>query len=294
MLFTLKNDVLQVTVNCLGAEIMSICDKSGCEYLWQGDSRYWSQRAPILFPFIGRLTNGRYTYHGKEYSMGLHGFAASQEFELKEQTDNSVSLLLSNTADTLASYPFSFTLQITYALTATTLSITFKVHNSGKQIMPFAIGGHPGFRIPLESGESLEDYSLAFSQSCTPDRIGFSPYAFLQGADLPFPLPDGKTLALHHSMFAKDSLILKNMDRQVTLCSSKTMRSITISYPDMPYLGIWKSPEIEAGFLCVEPWSSLPSRQSIVEEFSCKSDLIQLGSEKTYENTWSISINNIF
>ena len=58
----------------------------------------------------------------------------------------------------------------------------------------------------------------------------------------------------------------------------------------MPYLGMWHVPNTDAPYLCIEPWSSLPARQNVVEDFACKSDLIQLGPGKTYINTWSITI----
>jgi galactose mutarotase-like enzyme len=60
MLFTLKNEKLRLTVESLGAEMRSLQTADGTEYLWQGDSRYWGDRAPNLFPFVGRLTNNSY------------------------------------------------------------------------------------------------------------------------------------------------------------------------------------------------------------------------------------------
>ena len=80
------------------------------------------------------------------------------------------------------------------------------------------------------------------------------------------------------------------MARRVTLCSAKTNRSVTVTYPQMPYLGIWHMPHTDAPYVCIEPWASLPSRQDVVEELSCKSDLIHLAPGAKYENQWSITI----
>ena len=49
-------------------------------------------------------------------------------------------------------------------------------------------------------------------------------------------------------------------------------------------------PHTDAPYVCIEPWSSLPSRQDVVEELSGKSDLIHLAPGAEYENTWSIAI----
>ena len=49
-------------------------------------------------------------------------------------------------------------------------------------------------------------------------------------------------------------------------------------------------PHTDAPYVCIEPWASLPSRQDVVEELSCKSDLIHIAPGAEYENTWSIAI----
>jgi len=58
----------------------------------------------------------------------------------------------------------------------------------------------------------------------------------------------------------------------------------------MPYLGIWHMPKLEAPYVCLEPWSSLPSRQDVIEDFSKKEDMLRLKPHKTYTNTWSITL----
>ena len=61
MIYTLENDSLKVQVNSHGGELWSIQTKDGAEYLWQGDETYWKDRALNLFPYIARLTEGKYT-----------------------------------------------------------------------------------------------------------------------------------------------------------------------------------------------------------------------------------------
>ena len=289
MLLTIENEHLCLTVDTLGAQMMSL-RQGDIEYLWQGDPQYWSDRAPMLFPFIGRLTDNSYRFRGKTYRMGIHGFAAASEFSPLEQSREHLVLSLRSSAATLEQYPFDFSLEISYALKGHTLEITYRVRNPGSETMPFGIGGHPGFRVPLEAGARFEDYLLEFSQSCQPDRVGFTPAVFLSGRDEAYPLEDGKRLHLRHGLFDQDAVILKNMSREVTLRCPASSHAVTVSYPQMPYLGIWHWPKTDASYVCIEPWSSLPARQDVVEEFSCKSDLVQLEPGKTYENRWFITI----
>lgn len=289
MICSIHNSYLTLSVDTLGAQMMSILSSDGCEYLWQGDAAYWQDRAPVLFPMIGRLYGEKYCIHGKQYSMGIHGFAAGLEFAVAEHSGHRLVLRLTDSPETLKQYPFPFVLEITYVLTGSTVEVTFRVQNTGSQTMSFGIGGHPGFRVPLEEGEHFEDYTLAFSRSCRPDRMLFNEQILVSGQTEPFRLENDCFLPLDHKLFDNDAIILQNTDRQLTLCS-KGKRSITLAFPHMPYVGIWHWPKTDAPYVCIEPWSSLPGRQELVEDLSCRSDLIHLTPGNRYCNTWSITI----
>lgn len=54
MLYSIKNEFMQVTVSDVGAELQSVKKASdGTEYLWQGDKRYWGSRALNPVPLCG-------------------------------------------------------------------------------------------------------------------------------------------------------------------------------------------------------------------------------------------------
>ena len=54
----LKNDKISAAFKTMGAELSSLKDAEGTEYLWQGNPDYWSGQAPVLFPIVGCLRNG--------------------------------------------------------------------------------------------------------------------------------------------------------------------------------------------------------------------------------------------
>ena len=286
----LQNENLTLRVDPLGAQMMELRSRHGTQFLWNGDKTYWADRAPVLFPYVARLTNGSYTLYGERYSMDIHGFAKDSVFSVEEQSTNSVTLCLHDSPETLRQYPFHFTFRVRYELRGWTVAVTYSVRNEDESEMMFGIGGHPGFRVPLAEGTHFEDYALRFSQPCQPDRVGFTEARFLNGHDTPYPLEDFTTIRLRHDLFDEDAIVLKNMARRVTLCSAKTSRAVTVDYQQMPYLGIWHMPHTDAPYVCIEPWASLPSRQDVVEELSCKSDLMHLAPGAAYENTWSIAI----
>ena len=291
MELTISNGCLTLTVDTLGAQMRSLRSEDNTEYLWQGDSQYWGDRAPNLFPFIGRLYKGMCRYEGETYSMRIHGFAAISEFTPVLQEEDRLVLELRDNEKTYEMYPVHFLYRISYELQDNVLIISNFAQNMDRKVMSFAVGGHPGFRVPIAEGESFEDYSLTFTNACNPDRIGFTdPDVLVSGVNKPMKLENGRTIRLNHAVFDDDAIIMQNMDREITLHSEKSDRSVTVSYPDFPYLGLWHMPHMDAPYVCIEPWTSLPGRQDILEELTQRSDLIHLYPGAVYENNWTVTI----
>lgn len=291
MTVKIQNDKLIVVVDGFGAQLLELNSTRGTKYLWNGDTRYWADRAPVLFPFVGRLAKKKYTLDGKVYEMDIHGFASKSEFVVDRQTSDSATLKLTDNDQTYKQYPRHFELLITYSLAGNTLETSCRLINRDEKVLHFGIGGHPGFNVPFREGTAFEDYYLRFDEPCLPDRVGFTDECFLSGTDKPYPLTEGRSIALRHSLFDDDAVVLKNMARSVSLCSDKVNASVTVTYPQMPYLGIWHWPKTDAPYICIEPWTSLPARQDVIENFACKSDMLHLPPGEIYENTWFITID---
>ncbi len=289
MLHTIQNDHLTVRAQTTGAELYSIC-LDGTEYLWQGDAAYWSDRSPTIFPYVARLTDEKYTYRGKTYSMPIHGFAPKAEFTLDSQTDTSMTFLLKSSEETLQQYPFQFRFYVTYAISGTTLTIRFRVENDDEKAMHFGLGTHPGINIPLEQGLSFTDYRLRFDPPCQPMRIGFTPDCFPNGNDKPYALQNGCELPLHHDLFDDDAIALREMSHTVTLESPKGTHGVTVHSPDQPIFGLWHMPKTDAPYVCLEAWSSLPSRKGMIEDLETQPDLIKLDAGKTYETAITLTL----
>lgn len=288
--YQISNRYIQAVLSDTGAELRSV-KKDGGEYLWNGDAAYWPESSPILFPYVGRFTNGKYLLDGKELEMGIHGFARKLPFAVVYQEEDSITFELRDNEETFRMYPYHFILQISYELQENEIIITYRVSNGSKDTMYFGIGGHPGFRVPLDEGLSFSDYYLEFGGISRPDRVGHTPACFLSGENKEFPLEEGRIIRLEHTMFDDDAIVLQNMADEVTLKSDKGSRQVRVSYPDMPYLGLWHAPRTEAPYICIEPWTSLPSRQDVVEEFRYKNDLIRLTPGEQYVNVWSIAVD---
>lgn len=289
MLYTIANDKITVSVSDMGAELQSIRTADGTEFLWQGDPTYWSGRAYNLFPICGRLTQGKYTYNGKEYEMNLHGFARKTQYSLLSQSSDSIAFRLTQSEKSLAMYPFDFELTITYTLKGSGVETAFSVRNTDSKELIFAVGGHPGFNIPFaDDGTVFEDYFLEFDCVKPVKAITMSPTCYTTRDEQPFPLKDGKILPLRHNLFDNDAIVLADMCRAVTIKNTKNGRFVRMEYPDMSYLGIWHAPKTEAPYVCVEPWGSVPAYDGEIDALETKRDMQHLAPGAVYTNRFTI------
>ena len=108
----IKNDQLTLEISSLGAELQSIKDANGNEYLWDGDEKYWNRHSPILFPIVCGLWKDTYRIDGKEYTLTRHGFARDTEFKLVGKTADRLTFALIDNEETLKNYPYHFNLAI--------------------------------------------------------------------------------------------------------------------------------------------------------------------------------------
>ena len=291
MIYSIENKILKATVDTSGAQLQSVYSKATeTEYLWQGDPAYWAGRAYNLFPTIGRMYKNTYTYDGNEYSLRCHGIARYRAFQLTDRTATKLTFRLTEDEDSLKEYPFKFEFFIRYELKEATLEISFIVKNTDEKELIFALGGHPGFNVPFGNG-AFEDYYLEFSEKTKVLFHTLSESKFMTGEKLPLPLTEGVRLPLRHELFDNDAAILGNTCREISLKSKADPRYITVKYPDFRYLGVWHTPETDAPFVCIEPWSALPATDGVITDLSAKEDMTRLAPGKTYKTLWSIEIH---
>ncbi len=285
--YQIENEHMRVRVSTLGAELRSILGTNGVEYLWQSDPAYWTGRSPILFPFVGRFPASGYTIDGQPNQMKIHGFASKSLFTPIVVEKDRLVLELTDSEDTLSQYPRHFSFRVEYALRERTLETTFHVLNRDEKTMYFGLGGHPGFRVPLEEGLSFEDYRLELPEAKDTKIVDFSENLLVSGMS---PYAAEKGIELKHSIFDDDAIVLYGAGHTVRLCSSKGGRELTVRFPGMDYVGFWHRPCTDAPYVCIEPWCSLPADEGKLLAFEEKKDLICLEPGKEYKNLWTIEI----
>src|SRR5215475_5932287 len=272
---------LRATISSLGAELVSLRDSDGVDYLWNGDPAWWPSHAPILFPIVGEVRGGALKVAGKSYPIGRHGFARGSTFEVVRAERARCSFQLRANDQTRAHYPFEFALNVDYEVVGRQLRLRAEVMNRGEDVMPVSLGFHPAFRWPLVPGVSKEAYAISFEKP-EDKPIRRLANGLLIADAIPSPVHN-KKLGLRDALFANDALIFDQLNSRRVTYGASTGPSIEVQFDSMPYLGIWSKPG--AGFVCIEPWHGFASPEGFDGELKDKPGmtLVPPGTIKRFE-----------
>lgn len=290
MTVTIENGQLIAKIAEKGAELQSLQSRdTSREYIWQADPEYWGKHAPILFPIVGALKDGRYRYEGQEYELPRHGFARDREFTVIEQTQDSVTLQLVADEATRTVYPFDFALNVHYELGGEGLQVRYEVHNPSQKELFFSVGGHPAFNVPLEDNLTFEDYYLAFSPMKSRIELPLAGN-FIDMSQRTLGATN-TNLRLTHDLFQNDALIYETKGlTSVTIASEKSPHSVRVAFNDMAYVGIWTPYPKAAPFLCIEPWAGVADTTDATGELTEKLGIQKLAPGATFRTKYAIIV----
>ena len=250
---SIGNDEITVTVAALGAETQSLTTRDGREWMWDGKPEYWTGRAPILFPIVGKSPGDMLTINGADYPMNQHGFARRTVFDLVAQTPSSVSFQLTANDEAKAVYPFDFALTVTHSVEGKTLKVSSVVENNGETDMPFQFGYHPAFLWPLPGAASGDRHFVTLANGAEPSLVRVRE-ALLDLTPQPSPFSDG-VLELKHDYFEVDALVFPEGAGDALTFRAENGPSLSFTFENLPNLALWQKPG--APYLCVEPWHGM-------------------------------------
>ena len=281
------SDKLSVLVKKRGAELASLQDAAGREFLWQAGPE-WPRHSPLLFPIIGRLRQDTAWIGDTPYPMDQHGFARDHDFTAMELEAASCRLLLTENEATLARYPFAFRLEVIHAVHGTSYTNTTIVTNTGEGVLPCSVGAHPAFRWPLPEGGTKPAHRLDFEQD-EPEPC----YRPRKEDGLLDPTPgllplSGRSLGLREELFEEGALVLLNTaSRRVTYASAGGP-VLEMAWQGYEQLGIWMKPG--ADFLCIEPWAGYADVAGQETDFWNKPGIMLLGPGESRRFTWRVTL----
>ncbi|MET0428294.1 MAG: aldose 1-epimerase family protein [Microvirga sp.] len=286
---TLTSGALRVSLSPRGAELRSVLDRQGREWLWQGDPASWPRQAPVLFPVVGRCRGDVVRHQGAAYPMSIHGLAPHAEFEIVSRSDERCELRFAASEATRKSYPFDFQLRVSFALSGPTLVQEACVTNAGREVMPSSVGFHPGFPWPLPGcGETRGDHVILFER----DEAGPIHRMSSQGigqSDEATPVAGGR-IGLADGLFAQGAMVFLGLRSRKLWFGVPGRPGIGVDMMDMPDLGIWTLPP--ARFVCIEPWQGYGDPEGFDGELLDKPGVVRLPPGESYTRAIRITFED--
>lgn len=273
-LIAIASEGLTARIDPFGAELWSLTDSAGREYMTDADPAFWSGRAPVLFPIVGALAGDTLRVDGQSHAMPKHGFARRSAFTLAEQTADRAVFRLEDSAETRSCYPFAFALDMAFTLSGLTLEMVATVHNTGDAALPFSFGYHPAFAWPLPGGADKAAHRVVFEASePQPIRRIEKQTGLLLPDGVPTPV-QGRELSLDADLFRADALIWTELNSRRLSYGAEGGAWLDVAFPDTPMLGIWQVPG--ARYICIEPWQGHSDPVGYAGDFAEKPGVVVL------------------
>lgn len=163
---------------------------------------------PILFPFPNRIQAGRFTWNGKEFVLpgtdkwgnAIHGLCLDRPWRVIKQANDFVTgqfRLSVDAPDRLSLWPGDFVIEVDYELVHSRLLSRFRIFNPGSEPLPWGLGTHPYFKLPLHSSSRYDDCLVE-----VPARERW---------ELVDCLPTGKTVAVDESNDLREGAYLNTL-----------------------------------------------------------------------------------
>lgn len=292
MQFELMHKDMRAVADSHGGELVSLRDRNGTEYIWDGSAPFWSGRNPVLFPIVGRLKNDTVTFAGKSAEMAKHGFARRSDFSVLAQSADSILFELRESEETLRQYPFPFSLQLRHSLHENGFSTEFRVENTGPAPMPFCIGAHTAVRCPILPGERFEDYEIVFDQKETASMLLLNESGLIGHADRELLLENRDRFSLDYAVFERlDTVILEGLrSTGVSLLHRESSRGVRMEFSGFPMIAFWTQGAKKAPFICLEPWHGCAAVDNEDGSFAGKRHCITLSPGESRKLKYTLSL----
>lgn len=159
----------------------------------QGGQKPSGSGIPILFPFPNRIRDGRFTWKGQEYRLpgtdqwgnAIHGLCLDRPWRVVRQSDDFVTgqfQLSVDAPDRRELWPSDFMIEVDYELVHARLRARFRISNPGNQQLPWGLGTHPYFKLPLGKDSRVDDclvevpaHSIWELENCLPTGRKLTP-----------------------------------------------------------------------------------------------------------------------
>ncbi len=265
-----------VGFNCYGFEVPSA--DGTIDVLWSdpkfpaGEGKPSHSGIPILFPFAGRLRGTSFEWEGSRYELeagdgqgnAIHGFVLDRPWRVIEQSQAHVTATFQASVDDatiLKRWPADFRITAEYRVAGSTLSATYTIENPDSRLLPFALGTHPYFRVPL-GGASAADCRVTVPVEYGWELEGLMPTGRTISPPVVGELARGMPFAEMKLDNVFGGLAFDQHRCTPTVHDPGSKRTMTMTFDDQfTTCVVYNPPHREA--VCIEPYTTLPDPFSL-------------------------------
>ena len=268
------------------------------EMLWSapefasGGGRPNRSGIPILFPFAGRIRGTSFDYGGRSYALevgddfgnAIHGFVLSRPWRITDRGESHVRGEFQASIDEprlLERWPADFRIAVTYRVASDELTCEVTVMAAGKQPLPFWLGLHPYFRLPL-GGVSAEDCKIQAQVTSTWELEQLLPTGRVVPAAIAGRLAESLPLGGEKLDDVFTGLAAAGGTSQASIEDPTSGRRLTITFDaSFKNLVIFNPPHREA--ICIEPYTAVPNAIELEQKgIAAGLTILPPGAEATY------------
>lgn len=231
---------------------------------------------PILFPFPGRLRGSHLTYHGQSYPLGsddglgnaIHGFVLSRPWRITENLGHRATGEFQASADEpglLRRWPGDFRIAVVYEVTGSSLACEIEIHNPGGTHLPFGLGLHPYFRLPLGADGRAPDYRVTVPAAQYWELSDMLPTGRRLPADGPRQLASGLRFDQMHLDDVFTELTFVDGVGRATIDDPHTARRLELVFDQAFREHVVYNPGHREA-VCLEPYTCVPNAYELEAE----------------------------
>jgi len=247
-------------------------------FLDKGEKPSWSG-VPLLFPFPNRIKGGRFTWEGREYVLppdkvgynkdnAIHGFVIDRPWRVTKQTASSATgefRLSQDAPERRDLWPADFVIEVRYEVLGPALRCDIRVTNPDSAPLPFGLGTHPYFKLPLSGSSRFEDCLVQVPAAKRYELVDCLPTGQLVSAEQTVDLRDGARM---------EGLKLDDVYTDVTYEPTGLVTRVVD-----PAAGLEVVQACEPAFREVVVFTPFWTKAVCVEPYTCTTDAIHLQAQ---------------
>jgi aldose 1-epimerase len=241
---------------------------------------------PLLFPFPNRIRGGRFMWDGREYALdgihqdgqgnAIHGLVFDRPWRVAHRDDAAVVgrfQLSVDAPDRRALWPADFLIEVRYQLREAALRCDIRVASPDHGRLPFGLGTHPYFRVPLSPASRRDDCLI---------QAPVSEEWQLEGC-----LPTGKRLPVSGRKDLREGQELKGLKLDDVLTGLKDNRGAIETIVMDPSAGLQVRQVFDRAFRELVVYTPPHGRSVCLEPYTCATDAIHL-AERGIDGGWRV------